>query len=123
MVGPWGPPQRIQAIANGAIASLPPELPARASAKHGAINMARMTTAMAAWTAGVRLCSAEFAERFFGLAADDPVVQALCGAVVMIGSATNHADFRAAGENVASAMRTTGLDRWPRFLIASLADA
>ena len=116
MFGPAGLGRRIQAVAHGAIGSLPAALPARAAAQYDAGNLARLTEAMTAGTRGAKLPEAKFATRFFGRNADDPVVEKLRGAAVDIESATSHADLRAASEQLADAMQAVGLGRWPRFL-------
>jgi hypothetical protein len=108
--------QRIQAVAHGAIGALPQALRARAAAQYDAGNLARLTEAMTAWSNGTRLSKSEFADRFFGRTADDPVVRRLHDATLNVGLATSHADLREAAEKVANAMQTVGLDRWPRFL-------
>jgi hypothetical protein len=66
---------------------------------------------MTAWSKGTKLSKSEFADRFFGRTADDPVVRKLHDATLAIGLATSHADLREAAENVATAMQTVGLDR------------
>ena len=80
-----------------------------------------MTGAMTAWSANVS--DGDFAARFFGRAADDPAVEKLRGAALDIRSASTHAELRDAAEKVAGAIRTIGLDRWPRFLADAQARA
>jgi putative RNase toxin 50 of polymorphic toxin system len=114
--GPGRLAQRIQAVAHGSIGALPQALRARAAAQYDAGNMARLTEVMTALSSGARLSNAEFADRFFGRTADDPIVEKLHDAAVDVGSATSHAKLREAAEKVANAMQAIGLDRWPRFL-------
>ena len=109
--------QRIQAVAYGTIGVLPHVLRARAPAQYDAGNLARLTEAMTAWFGGARLSDAAFADRFFGRAADDPVAEKLHRAALDVGLATSHAELREAAEKVADAMKTIGLDNWPRFLV------
>jgi hypothetical protein len=116
MFGPGELAQRIQAVAYGSIGALPQGLRAHASAQHDAGNLARLTDAMTAWVGGTRLSRAEFADRFFGRAARDPVVEKLHDAVLDVASATSHAELRQASEKVANAMQAVGLNGWPRFL-------
>jgi hypothetical protein len=95
---------------------LPQVLRARASAQYDAGNLARLKEVMTAWIGGTRLSNAEFADRFFGRAADDPVAEKLHDAALDVGLATNHAELRDAAEKVADAMKAVGLDSWTRFL-------
>ena len=62
------------------------------------------------------LGQAEFAERFFGRAADDPVVGKLRDAARAVASASSHAELRGAAEKIGEAMQIVGLDRWPRVM-------
>jgi hypothetical protein len=110
--------QRIQAVAYGSIGALPQGLRARASARYDTGNLARLTEAMTAWIDGTRLSNAEFADRFFGRTADDPVVENREASRRRprrwVGH--RHAELREAAEKVADAMKTIGLDSWSRFL-------
>jgi hypothetical protein len=116
MFGTGGLAQRIQAVAYGTIGALPQVLRARASAQYGAGTLARQTEAMTAWSGGTQLSKADFADRFFGRTADDPVAENLLDAALDVRLATSHAELRDAAEKVANAMQAIGLDRWPRFL-------
>jgi hypothetical protein len=116
MFGLGGISQRIQAVGHGTVGALPQALRARASAQYDAGNLARLTEAMTAWIGGTRLSNAEFADRFFGRTADDPVAEKLHDAALDVGLATSHAELREAAEKVADAMKAVGLDSWPRFL-------
>jgi hypothetical protein len=53
---------------------------------------------MTAWSGGTKLSEGEFADRFFGRTADDPVAELLHGAALDVGLATTHADLREAAE-------------------------
>jgi hypothetical protein len=77
--GPDGLAQRIQAVAYGALAALPPALRARAAAQYDAGNLARLTKAMTVWSKVTKLSDAEFADLFLGRPADDPVAGKLLG--------------------------------------------
>ena len=79
-------------------------------------NLARLTEAMTAWIGGTRLSNAEFADRFFGRAANDPIAEKLHDAALDVGLATGHTELRDAAEKVADAMKAIGLDSWPSFL-------
>jgi hypothetical protein len=114
--GPGRLAQRIQAVAHGSVGALPQALRARAAAQYDTGNMARLTEVMTAWSSGARLSNVEFADRFFGRTADDPIVEKLHDEAVDVGSATSHAKLRDAAEKIANAMQAIGLDRWPRFL-------
>ena len=116
MFGLGGRAERIQAFAYGTIGALPHALRARATAQYASGNLARLTEAMTAWSSGTTLSNAEFADRFFGRAADDPVVAKLHDAARDVGSATSHAELREGSEKVANAMQVVGLDSWPRFI-------
>jgi len=63
-----------------------------------------------------QLSNAEFADRFFGRAANDPVAENLHDAALDVGLATSHAELGEAAAKVADAMKAIGLDSWPRFL-------
>ena len=115
--------QRLLVLANGAIAVLSPSLRKRAEAQYHAGTLAHLTAAMTAWVRGNRLDQASFADRFFGRAADDPVVQKLRDATLGAASATSHMGMREAAEKLADAMKATGLDRWPRFVADAQARA
>ena len=108
--------QRIQAVAHGAVGALPQALRARAAAQYDAGNLDRLTEAMTAWSRGTKLGVDEFAERFFGRAADDPGVEQLHRAALDVGLAQSHAELREASDQLADAMQAIGLDRWPQFL-------
>jgi hypothetical protein len=108
--GPGPLSQRIQAVAYGSVGALPQVLRARASAQYDAGNLARLTEAMTAWIGGTRLSNAEFADRFFGRAADDPIAEKIHDAALDVGLAISHAELREAAEKVADAMKTIGLD-------------
>ena len=116
MFGLGGLSRRIQAVAYGTVGALPQELRKRSSAQYASGNLARLTEAMTAWVGGTRLSNAEFADRFLGRTADDPVAEKLHDAALDVGLATTHAELREAAEKVADAMKTIGLDSWPRFL-------
>lgn len=108
--------QRLLALAHGAIGALPPELRRQAEAQYHGETLSHLTEAMTAWVRGSRLDQANFAERFFGRAADDPVVRNLRDAGLGAASATSHAEMREAAGKLANAMKTIGLERWPRFV-------
>jgi hypothetical protein len=115
--------QRILGAAYGAIASLPPAQQRQAEAHYHAGTLGRLTEAMTAWARGARLDQADFAERFFGRAADDPVVQNLRGAAIGTSSATTHAEIKEAAGKLAEAMQAIGLYQWPRFVADAQARA
>jgi len=108
--------QRIQAIAYGAIAALPRSLRKRAETQHDAGSLSRLAEVMTAWSDGAKLGEAEFAERFFGRDADDPVAEALHGTARAVSPTSDRAAVQQAAEQLAAAMQTIGLDRWQRFL-------
>jgi hypothetical protein len=116
MFGPDGLAQRILAVAHGAVGALPQALRARAAAQYDAGNLGRLTEVMTAWSRGTKLGVDEFAERFFGRAADDPGIEQLHCAALDVGLAQSHAELREASDQLADAMKAIGLDRWPRFL-------
>lgn len=95
----------------------------QAEAQYRNGTLGRLTEAMTAWMDGVRLERTEFAERFFGRSADDSIVQKLHGAALDASLATNHADLAEAAGKVAEAMRSVGLDTWPRFVADAQARA
>lgn len=59
---------------------------------------------------------ARFAGRFFGRAADDPIVAKLWAAATMAKRARSHADLGPAATDFAEAPQLVGLDRWQRIL-------
>jgi hypothetical protein len=65
---------------------------------------------------GARLDRAEFSERFFGRAADDPAVAKRRSAAMGASMATSHAELRDAASDLAAAQQIIGLDRWRSFL-------
>jgi len=71
---------------------------------------------MTAWMRGIRLDQAAFAARFFGRAADDPVVKHLHSAILGAATATNHENIREASGKVAEAIKVVGVSQWPRFV-------
>jgi hypothetical protein len=108
--------QRILGAVYGAIASLPRTQQRQAEAQYHAGTLGRLTEAMAAWVRGAKLDQADFAERFFGRAADDPVVRNLRSAAIGASTATSHAEIREAAGKLAEAMQAVGLYQWPRFV-------
>ena len=78
--------------------------------------MQRLTEAMTAWSRGSHFGGEEFAERFFGGASDDLMLEQLHEAALDVVLATGHDELREATEKVAAFMQTIGLDRWPRVL-------
>lgn len=116
LFGRDGLDQRIEAIAYGAIASLPSSLRRRAEAESDAGTRSKLTEVMRAWIGGARLDQASFAERFFGRAPDDQIVAKLRAAAQGADMAESHAELRDAAGQLADAIQTVGLDRWRRFL-------
>lgn len=116
LFGRDGLDQRIEAIAYGAIASLPSSLRRRAEAESDAGTRSKLTEVMRAWIGGARLDQASFAERFFGRAPDDQIVAKLRAAAQGADMAESHAELRDAAGQLADAMQAVGLDRWRRFL-------
>jgi hypothetical protein len=108
--------RRIEAVASGTIAASPAGLRRRAEAQFIGSNLARLTSAMAAWNAGARLSPAEFAQRYFARGPDDPAVQHLRAATIGAAEARSHADLRDAAEALGAAVQTIGVDSWPRFI-------
>ena len=78
---------------------------------------------MTAWSRGTNLGADAFADRFFGRAATDPVVETLHSAALDVSLAGSHAELRKAAEKVADVMQAVGLDHWPRFLADAQARA
>jgi hypothetical protein len=116
MFGQGGLTQRIQAVAYGAVGALPRALRAQAAAQYDSGNLARLTLVMTAWSRGTKLSTVEFAERFFGRAADDPIVETLHSAALDVGIAQSLGELHEAADKLAAAMQAIGVDRWPRFL-------
>ncbi len=108
--------ERIRAVARGAVASLPNAQRTRFARQLDQKGLARLAKLMAAWAGGSHLDKSGFAERFFGRAGDDAVVEKLRSAALGADTAKTHADLRDAASSLASAVQTVGLDRWPRFL-------
>lgn len=123
LLGPEGLGGRIEAAGRGAIVSLPRALRAQGERQLDARSLSRLSEAMTAWSRGGRLDAAQFAERFFGRGADDAVVAQLRAATREVAAATSHEALRGAGERIAGAMQTVGLDRWPGFLADAQARA
>ncbi len=108
--------QRIAAVAQGAIGALPLDLRAPAAARSGPVTLAVLTDVMTTWASAAGLDQAEFAERFLGRSADDPVVGDLRAAASGAVYAKSHADLGEAASHLAKAMQAVELDRWQRFL-------
>ena len=107
---------RFAAVAVGAIAASPAELRARAATRNDPATIERVTDLMRSWGRGAALGQAEFAERFLGRAADDPVMKELRAAAMGAALAKSHAALAEATNHLANAMQGIGLDRWQRFL-------
>lgn len=107
---------RVVAVAYGAIAALPASLRGRAEAQYQRGTLPRLKEAMTAWLNGTRLDQAAFASRFFGRDADDPIVRNLHSAALGAATATSQDDIRDAAVNVADAIKSVGVDQWPRFV-------
>lgn len=77
---------------------------------------ARLNALLITWSHGGDMDRAEFAGKFFGRAASDPVTMALRTAA-LTAKLSGHPDaLRDAGEHLASTMQTVGLGRWRWFL-------
>jgi hypothetical protein len=116
MFGPDGLLQRIQAVAHGVVGSLPQALRAHAAVECDGGGLSRLIEAMTLWVRGIHLGLVEFAQRFFGRAPEDVLLEKLHGAVLDVVLATDHCELRQATEKVAFVMQAIGLDRWPRVL-------
>ena len=71
---------------------------------------------MTAWSSDGTSTRAQFAARFFGREAGDPVVTGLLSAAVTAKISGSPHALRDGAEHLAGAMQTIGLDRWPGFL-------
>ena len=71
---------------------------------------------MRGWVRGLLLDRTEFARRYFGRAANDPVVDHLWQAAKFAAVARNKAELRVSTEHLAAAMQAEGLDRWRQFM-------
>jgi hypothetical protein len=116
MFGRCGLARRIQAVAHGIVGSLPRALRGHAAVPYDAENLSRLTEAMTAWTRGSHLGAEEFAERFFGYAAEELLLEKLHSAALDVVLAISHSELREAADKVAAVMQAIGLDRWPRVL-------
>lgn len=108
--------ERVLALAYGAVAALPASLRRQAEAQYQRGTLTHLKGAMTAWIKGTRLDQATFAGRFFGRAANDPVVRNLHEAALDAATATSHADIRDASGKLADAIKAVGVDQWPRFV-------
>lgn len=117
--GPFGRDEmseRFVSVAQGAIAALPADLRARAATRNDPATIERATALMRSWVRGAALGEAEFAERFLGRAANDPVTKELRAAAMGAAVAKSHAALAEAANHLANAMQGIGIDRWQRFL-------
>jgi hypothetical protein len=114
--GDAGLEQRVAAVAGGAIAAFSPAERQRAEAQLRGGSLRTLTQAMLAWASNGGGDRAGFAERFFGRDAGDPAVGKLRAAAAGAAAATSQTELREAAGKLAAAMKTVGLDRWPRFL-------
>jgi hypothetical protein len=115
LFGAGGLEARIQAVAYGAVAALPPAQPEQAETLFDAAHIGRLTETMKVWIGGARLDQAQFAALFFGRAAGDPIVADLRRAAQGADMAKSHVELRQAASHLAAAMQTVGLNRWTRF--------
>ena len=108
--------ERAAGLAYSAIAALPAPLRVQAEAQYQHGTLPLLQEAIAAWIMGTAMDPATFASRFFGRGPDDPVARSLYAAAFGAATATSHDDNRAAGINVADAIKAVGVDQWPRFV-------
>ena len=107
---------RMRAVVFGAVAALPASARGHSAARPDAAALDLLTGLMAAWARAGTLDGARFATRFFGRAADDPVVGKLREAATLALAARTQAELRVASIALAAAQQRVGLDRWSRFV-------
>ncbi|MDR3472203.1 MAG: hypothetical protein P4M09_10995 [Devosia sp.] len=116
LFGPAEIGERIAAVAQGAIGALPAELRARAAARNDPATLEALTAVMTAWARAGGLDHAEFAERFLGRSAEDPVAGDLRATAMGAETAKSHADLAETAGHLTDAMRAIGIDRWQSFV-------
>ena len=107
---------RIRTLGHCAIADIPRKLRYHHAASFPEPVMEQLIEAMGTWARGLLLDRAEFAARFFGRTAFDPVVDHLWQATKYAVVARSPAEVQAGTYQLAGAMQAVGLDNWRRFL-------
>ncbi len=108
--------ERLRTVVHGAIAALPRKFRPQAEAQFQSGTLETLTEAMAAWIYGGKMDAASFAHHFFDRDADDPVVASLRAAVSETVEAETRPQLAAASGHLADAIKTVGVDNWPRFV-------
>lgn len=103
--GNGGVAQRIQAVACGAIAALPPMQRQRAERQLHDDGLALLTQAMSAWAQGSRLDPARFAAHFFGRSGFDPVPAQLRAVALRVRLTSDPATLADASHPLAETMQ------------------
>ncbi len=107
---------RIRTLGHCAITDIPRKVRYHHAASFPEPVMAQLVEAMGAWARGLLLDRPEFAARFFGRSAFDPVVDHLWQATKYAILARSPAEVQAGTYQFAAAMQAVGLDNWRRFL-------
>ena len=102
---------RMRAVAHGALGALPASLRMGAGAWLDAGTLSRLEVVLAAWGLGEGLTPGEFAGRFLGRAADDPIVAALQGVRADAGTGAGDAGRGRATGTPAQTTQGVGPDR------------
>ena len=108
--------QRQTSVVYAAVAAMPRDLRVRAATLLNPGTSERLTALMTAWSGDRTSNRAQFAARFFGREAGDPVVTALLAVAVTAKISESPDALRDAAGHLADAMQSVGLDHWPGFL-------
>jgi hypothetical protein len=116
---------RIDAMAYSAVAHMPNADRHRDSATFDRQRLERLRKIMTTWTGARSLSQTAFKERFVDPSTSGAAIEKLRAAAAAAKAATTHQDLADASADLAGAMRTIGLEKWPRFLsdAAERADA
>ena len=113
---PLGIGQRIDYVAVSVIGHVARQDRGRWESSLSQTGRERLKTAVAAWYGASRLSRDAFRERLLDLYTSDETVDRLRSAARGIVEARTHAELGAAGVDLAAAVQTLGVERWPRYL-------
>lgn len=108
--------ERIQAVAYGVAGHLSAAQRTAYAAQLHRGSLARLTAARRAWSGVAGLDRDTFRQRFLDPHTSDEVVDRLRRAAQGVAQGRTHEELRDAAGDLAAAIQTVGLDRWPRFV-------
>jgi len=108
--------QRVDYASGSVVAHSPRDQRSQWGARVSGANRESLKTAFAVWYGASKLSRDTFHQQLLDPNTNDETVDRLRSAAKGIVEARTYAQLNDAGENLATAAQTIGLDRWPRFL-------